>query len=284
VGTPSSEWIRKTLTAPATDLVTKTDAAVEETVKFELSQRYPTILFLGEETHGASKLTAAPTFIVDPIDGTTNFVHGLPLVAISLGLSVSRAPTVGVIYNPFTGELFSAIRGRGAWLSSLGGPRAALPLHEPEPLALDRALVAVEWGARRGGNDHAVRARTYEKLAHDRSEGGGGMVHGMRSMGSAALNLCAVSAGRLDAYWEAGCWAWDVCAGLCILAETGGVCVDANPGTWTAEMDGRRFLAVRGEGDKKRDERGVTEGQGRFIEEFWGCVEGRFEVSAESAQ
>jgi myo-inositol-1(or 4)-monophosphatase len=267
--------------------VTETDAAVESMLKSALAQSFPHILFLGEETHGTSKLTAAPTFVVDPVDGTTNFIHGFPQVAVSLGLSVAREPAVGVVYNPFTRELYSAVRGRGAHLASDRGAPARLPLRDPVagagPLALSRALVAVEWGSARAGNDHAVRARAFERLARER-RAGGGMAHSLRSLGSGALNMCAVAAGRLDAYWEAGNWAWDVCAGWCILAETGGVVVDANPGGWTAEVDGRRYLAVRGDGGGERDERGVTEGQRAFIEEVWGCVEGRFEVNAESAQ
>src|ERR1700744_5383818 len=80
---------------------------------------FASVLFPGEETRtAASRLTAAPTFVVDPIDGTTNFVHGLPYVAVSLGLSVGRASVVGVVYNPFARELYSAVRGRGAFLTT----------------------------------------------------------------------------------------------------------------------------------------------------------------------
>jgi myo-inositol-1(or 4)-monophosphatase len=97
------------------------------------------------------------------------------------------------------------------------------------------------------------------------------MVHALRSVGTAALNLCAVAAGQLDAFWEAGCWAWDVAAGWCILNEAGGFMAGANPGEWTATLEGRRFFAVRaapeGEGEQRR-----------FVEELWGFVEGRFEV------
>jgi myo-inositol-1(or 4)-monophosphatase len=274
--------------------VTKTDTAVEALLKSSLAASHPHILFLGEETHGASRLTSAPTFVVDPVDGTTNFVHGDPHVAVSLGLSVGRAPVVGVVYNPFHGELFSAVRGRGAFLrcpsrgGGGGGAPVRLPVRDPatEMGALDlaHALVAVEWGANRAGNDLAVRARSFERLVRDRALGGGGMVHSMRSLGSAALNMCAVAAGRFDAYWEAGCWAWDVCAGWCILSEAGGAVVDANPGVWKAEMDGRRYLAVRGDGDAAKGEFGLSAGQKRFVEEFWACVEGKFEVNAESTE
>lgn len=94
------------------------------------------------------------------------------------------------------------------------------------------------------------------------------MVHGLRSFGSAALNLCAVAESSIDVYWESGCWAWDVCAGMCILKEAGGMTVDGNPGRWEVGVDERRYLAVR-----KGTERQV-------IEEFWGCVEGKLSYAA----
>lgn len=87
------------------------------------------------------------------------------------------------------------------------------------------------------------------------------MVHSIRSLGSAALNLCAVAAGFQDLYWEGGCWAWDVCAGWVILTEAGGMMVDGNPGNWEPEVEGRTYLAVRkGEGQKK------------IVEEFWSVI------------
>jgi myo-inositol-1(or 4)-monophosphatase len=229
---------------------------------------------MGEETYEPSQqLTAAPTFIVDPIDGTTNFVHNYPYVCISLGLSIARAPVIGVVYNPFTATLYSAIHGRGAFLNG----STPLPLRAPAPLALRDAQVCVEWGSHRAGNDLEVKANTFKALAAEQ----GGMVHSLRSFGSAALNLCGVAGGGLDAYWEAGWWAWDVCAGMAILHETGGVMVDANPGNWKPEMDGRRYLAVRGDGESKNHD-GFSQGQIAFIENFWGHVQGSFLIGTES--
>ncbi len=245
------------------DLVTETDRAVEAMISTSLHAAYPTFAFMGEETYTpGDRLTDAPTFICDPIDGTTNFVHGYPYVSISLGLAVGRVPVVGVVYNPFTQTLYSAVKGEGAFLNQ----STRLPLRDPTPLALSNALVAVEWGSDRSGNDLAVKSDTFRRLCAAREERGG-MVHGLRSFGSAALNLCAVACGSIDAYWEAGCWAWDVCAGWVVLREAGGRMVDANPGNWEPGLDERRYLAVR-----------AGEGQKELIEEFWGLVEGRFEV------
>lgn len=129
--------------------------------------------------------------------------------------------------------------------------------------------MAVEWGSDRSGNDFAVKSGTFKRLAATKEEGGG-MVHGLRSFGSAALNLCGVASGGLDVYWEAGCWAWDVCAGWVILHEAGGIMVDANPGNWEPKVEGRRYMAVRG-----------GEGQKDIVEEFWNLVDGKFEVGSE---
>ncbi|TKA74510.1 hypothetical protein B0A49_05616 [Cryomyces minteri] len=253
----------------SSDLVTETDRAVEAMVSSSMRAKYPSYSFMGEETYKpGDTLSAAPTFIVDPIDGTTNFVHGHPYVSISLGFAVARQPVVGVVYNPFTSTLYSAVKGQGAFLTDPTHSRTRLPLKaEPEPLeGLNTCLVAVEWGSDRSGPDYDVKARTFRKLCASKDDGGA-MVHSLRSLGSAALNLCAVAAGHLDVYWEAGCWAWDVCAGWTILEEAGGMVVDANPGNWEPRVDERRYLAVR---------KGV--GQRALIEEFWACVEGKLEV------
>lgn len=247
------------------DLVTETDQAVEKMVSTTLKDKYPDFSFMGEETYKpGDKLTPNPTFIVDPIDGTTNFVHGYPYVSISLGLAVNLVPTVGVVYNPFTATLYSAIKGKGAFLNHC----TPLPLRSPpEPLHdLSTAVVCVEWGSERAGNDYQVKSETFKKLCA-KKEDGGAMVHGLRSFGSAALNLCGVASGSLDVYWEAGCWPWDVCAGWVVLTEAGGIMVDGNPGEWQPRVDQRRYLAVR-----------KGEGQKGVVEEFWGFVQGKFEV------
>lgn len=223
---------------------------------------------MGEETYKpGDKLSSAPTFIVDPIDGTTNFVHAYPYVSISLGFAIDCVPHVGVVYNPFTDTLFSGIKGQGSFLTDRLHDRARLPLREPEPLrGLNECLIAIEWGSDRSGNDYDVKVKTFRKLCAAK-EDGGAMVHSLRSFGSAALNLCAVAAGHIDVYWEGGCYAWDVCAGWVILKEAGGDIVDANKGNWEPAVDGRRYLAVR-----------KGQGQKELIEEMWENVQGRLEV------
>lgn len=188
-------------------------------------------------------------------------------MCISLGFAIKRTPAVGVVFNPFTQTLYSAIRGKGAYLNKT----TKLPLKGAniEPLqGLSNSLIAVEWGSDRSGQNFETKVRTFEQLGKSREEGGA-MVHSMRSLGSAALNLCSVAAGTLDLYWEGGCWAWDVCAGWVILSEAGGIMVDGNPGEWTAKLDSRRYLAVRGSPN--------GEGQKELVEEFWSHVQGRMD-------
>jgi myo-inositol-1(or 4)-monophosphatase len=255
------------------DIVTETDKAVETLVSKKLQSAYPSYEFIGEETYKPGmQVTDAPTFIVDPIDGTTNFVHGFPEACISLGFSLNREPTIGVVYNPFQDKLYHAIKGQGAFLVQgavwgLEGGKgrvSKLPLaKKPAPLdgGLSRALVAVEWGSSRDDDNYEVKTAVFKQLCLAR-EKGGAMVHSLRSMGSAALNLCAVAAGQLDAYWEGGCWAWDVCAGWTILVEAGGVMAGGNPGVRHPAIDERKYLAVRG----------APGGQEELIKEFWDVV------------
>lgn len=266
--------------------MTQYDKAVENLVSTELSNRYPNYKYVpvypfllvlrangicrfhGEETYDpAHPLTDDPTFVVDPIDGTVNFIHGFPQVCISLGFAVNRSPVVGVVYNPFTQTLYSAIRGQGAFLNR--NTRLPFKSDRLEPLSgLSGALIAVEWGSERDGNNWDTKVRTFQKLGRTK-ETGGAMVHSMRSLGSAALNLCNVASGTIDLYWEGGCWAWDVCAAWLILIEAGGIIVDGNPGNWEASVDGRKYLAVRASPEGK--------GQKELVKEFWDQIEGRLQ-------
>lgn len=269
----------------SSDLVTETDKAVEDMVSTALKAEYPDYIFLGEESSTASsRLTPAPTFIVDPIDGTTNFVHAFPYVSISLAFAQELKSLVGVVYNPFTQKLYTAIRGKGAFLTSPNIPTSfpypstsssaesqkiqgaeystrSLPLRSPAaPLdGLRKALVAVEWGNERSGHNWDVKTGSFSALAGEK----GAMVHSLRSLGSAALNMCGVASGELDAYWEGGCWPWDVAAGWVIVEEAGGLVVGGNKGEWEGKVDARRYLVVRG-----------GEGGRELVEEFWSQLAG----------
>lgn len=248
--------------------------------------------FLGEETSTSGRLTSAPTFIVDPIDGTTNFVHAHPYISISLAFSHNLKPLVGIVYNPFTQHLYHAIHGEGAYLTAPSIPtshpprpgsgtenseavvsaytKTKLPLKMPAPplTGLKQALVAVEWGNERSGNNWETKIKTFATLAGDESTSGA-MVHSLRSLGSAALNCCGVARGDLDAYWEGGCWAWDIAAGWVIVEEAGGRVVGGNDGELEPAVDSRRYLVIRGSEGR--------EGQEEMIKEFWGTMKGKVE-------
>lgn len=246
----------------AVDLVTEVDKAVETQVSTSLRNKYPNFAFMGEETFvaGESKLGDEPTFIVDPIDGTTNFVHLFPHSCISLGLAIEQQPVVGVIYNPFLDQLYTGVKGEGSYLNG-----EKLPLRSAaRGLALQSSLCAIEWGSDRDNQNYKNKVATFNNLASK----SGGFVHGFRSMGSAALNLGAVAAGVLDSYWEGGCYAWDVCAGWVILTEAGGLIVSGNKGEWNVPVTNRVYLAVRGAKESEQHE---------YVENYWGQIQGRLE-------
>ncbi|KAK4192725.1 hypothetical protein QBC35DRAFT_483173 [Podospora australis] len=264
----------------AVDIVTETDQAIEALVSSILREKYPSFSFVGEETYvkGVTKVTDAPTFICDPIDGTQNFVHGFPAACISLGFTLNRKPVVGVVYNPFADVLYTGISGQGSYFTDNAsleqgkgcGEKQRLPLTGGGKLGnLSTCLVGIEFGSERDGDNFELKIETFRKLAASKRDYGA-MAGAIRSQGSAALNVCAVASGVMDCYWEGGCYAWDVAAGWCILTEAGGVMVSGNPGNWKPEVDERKYLAVRG----------ASEGQKELIEEFWALVgEGRMDYT-----
>jgi myo-inositol-1(or 4)-monophosphatase len=188
----------------ATDLVTATDRAVEELIGQRLLGARPGDGIIGEE--GASvEGTSGVTWVVDPIDGTTNFAYGYPAFCTSIAAEVDGRPVVGVVHDPVRGQTFSAVRGGGALLN---GERASV---RPAGPPLEQALVGTGfgYGAQRRGAQGAVLAEVV------------GQVRDIRRAGSAALDLCTVACGRLDAYYERGLQHWDHAAGALIASEAG---------------------------------------------------------------
>ncbi|WFD29804.1 inositol-phosphate phosphatase [Malassezia sp. CBS 17886] len=273
------------------DLVTETDQNTEKLVCEAIKAKYPDHKFIGEESWAAgeqAQVTEEPTWIIDPIDGTTNFVKGFPFVCISIGFVYRSEPTIGVIFAPFLGCLYAARKGHGAFVTTpLHPERRALPLVNPQPLpSFKQALIAFEWGSDRSKAVMEKKSRTYERLVGDPTSGvqGGLMALGVRSMGSAALNFANVASGCMDLYWEIGCWAWDVCAGMVIAREAGCAIVGSHADAETAAksagfppvptpavLTGRKYLVVRSIGDTPQ-EKGV-DAQKRIINTFYGAVE-----------
>jgi len=187
------------------DLVTNIDRASEQVIHRLLHRAYPGFGFLGEE-HGRRRTTSPYQWIVDPLDGTTNFVHGIPFFGVSIGLAHEGVMLVGVIYDPIRRHLFVATRGRGAFLN---GKR----LRVSRTRTLVRSLLATGFSAnfRRHPQPyvrwfHALESRT----------------HAVRRMGSTALCLAYVAAGWLDGFYERELWPWDMAAGLLLVEEAGG--------------------------------------------------------------
>ncbi|KAG5644150.1 hypothetical protein DXG03_009045 [Asterophora parasitica] len=272
------------------DLVTEYDVRVEELVKKEIKEKYPDFEFIGEESYAAGSrppLTDEPTFCVDPIDGTTNFIHGFPFVCISLGLIYKRRPVLGVIYNPFLDHLYTGIKGQGSHLTRGSAAPLKLPLSSsPKPLpSLSQALLAVEWGSDRCERTITSKSSAFGRLAGNPAQGvtGGKMAHSLRSVGSAALNFALVAQGGLDLYWEIGCWPWDVCAGIVIAEEAGSLvtgshtdfAASASSGTFgdvTEEiLTGRKYVVVRAIGPNHGET--ASDAQKRIIKEFYDSVE-----------
>ncbi|XP_043688747.1 inositol-phosphate phosphatase isoform X1 [Telopea speciosissima] len=197
------------------DLVTETDKACEDLIFNHIKQHYPEHKLIGEETTaacGTTELTDQPTWIVDPLDGTTNFVHGFPFVCVSIGLTIGKVPTVGVVYNPIMDELFTGIRGKGAFLN--GNPIKVSTKSE-----LVKSLLATEVGTKRDKSTVDVTTNRINSLLFK--------VRSLRMSGSCALNLCGIACGRIDLFYELGFGGpWDVAGGAVIVQEAGGLVFD----------------------------------------------------------
>ncbi|KYH44149.1 inositol monophosphatase family protein [Branchiibius sp. NY16-3462-2] len=201
----------------ATDVVTIMDRRSEQLLQEQLRARRPEDGILGEE--GASvEGTSGITWIVDPIDGTVNYLYDIPAYAVSVAACVGDPrgeweSVAGAVFNPVSGELFHARRGGGAFLRSTGADPSVTALFVSGEQDLGQALTGTGFGY-----DAAKRAQQAQILTRVLPQ-----VRDIRRAGSAALDLCAVAAGRLDVYYESGLNAWDRAAGQLIVTEAGGV-------------------------------------------------------------
>jgi myo-inositol-1(or 4)-monophosphatase len=190
----------------AIDLVTEVDVAIERMLRALIAERFPDHQVLGEEMGGSPTAPPGPCWVFDPIDGTTNFAHGLPIFCASVALELDGAAQVAAIYDPTREELFTAERGGGAFLNG-------------RPIRVSRADTLVD----------AMLVTGFPYDVHQRvSEIVGlfgefvGRARAVRRLGSAALDLCYVGAGRLDGFWESDLNPWDIAGGALVVAEAGG--------------------------------------------------------------
>lgn len=193
----------------AIDLVTEIDLQIEREFRAMVAERFPTHVVLGEEFSGADERHQVAEFswVFDPVDGTTNFAHGLPIFCSSLALEVHGQPMVAAIYDPTRRELFTAQRGRGAWLNGA-------PLRVSSAETLMDALLCT-------GFPYTVQQKPEELIGlfgHFLA-----ISRAVRRLGSAAIDLCYVAAGRLDGFWEQRLNPWDISAGALIVLEAGGM-------------------------------------------------------------
>ena len=186
------------------DLVTEVDAEAEQVIRNELLGTFPTHGKLAEEG-GELAGEADARWIVDPLDGTTNYAHGLSIFCVSIALERAGEVVLGVVHDPMGEETFIAERGRGA---TLNGD----PINVSDTGELIRALIATGLPYDRAEMPEALEL--FGRFA--------ATTRGMRRFGSTALDLCYVAAGRLEAYYERGIWPWDLAAGSVILEEAGG--------------------------------------------------------------
>lgn len=212
------------------DPVTEADLAAQEAVRGYLQRQFPTDQFLGEETdpsHNAALDPMKRTWIVDPLDGTVNFVHGVPFYCVSVALAVQGQPVVGVIYDPVRKECFAGAQGQGTTCN-------AVPVQVSPTADLGEGLFVAGLPADVAKNRSAIEVFSRMSLRS----------LSLRRMGSAALSLAYVATGRFDAFWAHHNYPWDVAAGIVLVREAGGKCSKLDQTSCT--LDAPDLLASNG--------------------------------------
>ena len=207
------ENLQVSLKGPA-NFVTRADRRAEQILHDELAKARPAYGFVMEEAGEIAGRDGEHRWIIDPVDGTTNFIHGIPHFAISIALEKLGTILAGLIYNPISNDLFTAERGRGAYLNDRR-------LRVAARRELADAVLACGM-PHRGRGDPAQFQGELARLQP--------RVAGLRRFGSAALDLAWVAAGRYDGYWERGLASWDVAAGVLLVREAGGRAEDFDGG------------------------------------------------------
>ena len=210
----------------AINLVTEADLKSEAIIKKAIRKRYPNHTILAEESGLEER--GDIRWIIDPLDGTTNFAHGLPWFCTSLALEIEGEIVLGIIYNPVLKECFSAIKEKGAFLNQK-------PIKVSQTKELGKALLATGFPYDIQQNPEPVMTRFRNMIMHAR---------GVRRVGSAAMDLCYVACGRFDGFWEERLQPWDTAAGMLIVQEAGGMVSDFSGNFYS--IYGKEILATNG--------------------------------------
>lgn len=188
------------------DLVTEADKLAEAEVLKVLKRHLPEHQILAEESGALGNADSKYLWAIDPLDGTTNYAHGLPLAATSVGLMIDGVPAVGAVYNPFSDELFQAATGLGATCNRR-------KIQVSQTIELSKSLLITGFAYDR----RETKDNNYAEFCHLTH-----LTQGVRRLGCASMDLAGVACGRLDGYWERGIQPWDMAAGIVILREAGG--------------------------------------------------------------
>lgn len=194
------------------DVVTRADRESEELIVRSILERYPTHAILGEEGGARGDAASEWRWVVDPLDGTTNYSQGLPVFCVSIALQYRGETVVGVVYAPYLRELFTAVRGGGAWCRR--GDGEPVRLHVSTKQRLDCSVVATGFPYDKSEKPDNNSDNVARILPH---------VRDVRRMGAAAYDLSCVAAAMLDGFWELNLHEWDVCAASLLVIEAGGV-------------------------------------------------------------
>ncbi|CAG05496.1 unnamed protein product [Tetraodon nigroviridis] len=217
----------------AVDLVTKTDERVERIIIGSLKKKFGegTHCFIGEESVAngqACILTDKPTWIIDPVDGTTNFVHGFPFVAVSIAFAVNKELEFGVVYSCLEDKMYKARRDKGAFCNDE-------PIQVSDVEEIKKSIIISEHGTDR-------RQEVVSKIFSSMQRILCIPVHGLRGSGTAATNMCLVATGAVEAFFEIGIHCWDIAAGAVIVKEAGGVLLDVSGGPF--DLMSRRMICA----------------------------------------
>lgn len=187
------------------DIVTEADRASEAAILNSISQSYPGHAILSEESGLTGSADPEYRWVIDPLDGTTNFRSGLPYFSVSIAVEHQGKTVVGVVYAPYLGEMFCAVRGQGATLNDN-------PIRHSRISTLERSVLATGFPVDKDTNPDNNLDNVAHLLPH---------IRGLRRLGSAAMDICYTAAGFLEGYWEMNLHRWDVAAGLLIAEEAG---------------------------------------------------------------